>query len=169
MTKLSLNRLIYSIYIWSTVFVWTGVIWWLSSIPKLTLVETDAEMAIRVVMQMLEFGFLFLLTYRALLTTFKFRVERLAFWRSKKEESEDMQFVFIVETLLLIIAILLCVIYGGVDEYHQTFVDGRDGSIRDLLLDTIGILVIALVTYSVPVITEIELFTLRKIKGNKKK
>lgn len=168
MSKVTLNRIIYIIYIWFTVVLWAGVIWWISSIPRLSLVETDWETIGRVISHMLAFGFLFLLTYRALLTTFKFRIERLAFWRSKKEESEDSQFVFIVETLLLIIAILMCVLYGVVDEYHQGFVEGREGTLRDLLLDVIGVLVFALVTYSVPVITEIEVFTIRKLKGNKK-
>ena len=31
------------------------------------------------------------------------------------------------------------------DEYHQLFVDGRDGSIKDVLIDIIGIVVILII------------------------
>lgn len=32
-----------------------------------------------------------------------------------------------------------------VDEYHQLFVDGRDGSMRDVLIDSIGIIIVLIV------------------------
>ena len=163
MSKSSLNRTIYVIYIWATVLLWMGFIWWLSSVPKLSLTENQAEPLLRSVGQLLAFGFLFLLVYRGLLTTFKFKVERLAFWRSRKEESEDTEFVFIVETLLLIIAVLFSVVYAIVDEYHQSFTATDLASARDVILDTIGILIFALVTYSLPVIAETEVFALRKL------
>lgn len=40
--------------------------------------------------------------------------------------------------LSVVITIILIVMLAGFDEYHQTFVDGRTGSIRDVLIDTIG-------------------------------
>ncbi|MBN1915555.1 VanZ family protein [Candidatus Dojkabacteria bacterium] len=140
-----------------------GFIWWLSSIPRLSLTGNDTEPLLRAGGQLLAFGFLFLLIYRALLTSFKFRVERLAFWRTRKEKSEDTEFVFIVETLLLFIAVLLSILYAIVDEYHQSFVDKSMASARDVLLDTIGILTIALITYSLPIIAETEVFAVRKL------
>ena len=36
------------------------------------------------------------------------------------------------------IAVLITIIYGISDEYHQTFVGGREASIYDLLFDLIG-------------------------------
>lgn len=40
--------------------------------------------------------------------------------------------------LSVIITIVLIIAAAGFDEYHQTFVDGRNGEIRDVLIDTIG-------------------------------
>ena len=37
-------------------------------------------------------------------------------------------------------AIILCVLYSCTDEFHQLFINGRSGSFRDVLIDTIGIL-----------------------------
>lgn len=41
----------------------------------------------------------------------------------------------------LIITILLCFIFAMTDEYHQTFVDGRTGQFKDVLIDTTGAIV----------------------------
>ena len=37
-----------------------------------------------------------------------------------------------------IITIVLIIVAAGFDEYHQTFVDGRSGEVKDVLIDTIG-------------------------------
>ncbi len=43
------------------------------------------------------------------------------------------------KTLLsVIITIILIIVAASFDEIHQTFVDGRVGSIKDVLIDTIG-------------------------------
>ncbi len=36
---------------------------------------------------------------------------------------------------------LICVLYAMLDEYHQTFVSGRAGSPKDVMIDSIGIIV----------------------------
>ena len=41
---------------------------------------------------------------------------------------------------LMILAFLICIAYAAGDEYHQTFISGRDGSFRDVGIDGIGIL-----------------------------
>ena len=38
-------------------------------------------------------------------------------------------------------AIGLSILYSCTDEFHQLFINGRSGSIRDVLIDTIGILI----------------------------
>ena len=38
-------------------------------------------------------------------------------------------------------AIGLSILYSCTDEFHQLFINGRSGSIRDILIDTIGILI----------------------------
>ena len=37
-----------------------------------------------------------------------------------------------------IITIVLVILAAGFDEYHQTFVDGRTGAVKDVLIDTAG-------------------------------
>lgn len=37
-----------------------------------------------------------------------------------------------------IITIVLILVAAGFDEYHQTFVDGRTGAVKDVLIDTAG-------------------------------
>lgn len=46
-----------------------------------------------------------------------------------------------------IIAFGLCIAYAMTDEYHQSFVQGRTGTIRDVLYDTIGMFFAWLVKY----------------------
>lgn len=41
---------------------------------------------------------------------------------------------------LYLVSILLCIIYSMLDEFHQTFINGRSGEIQDILIDTIGII-----------------------------
>lgn len=38
----------------------------------------------------------------------------------------------------LLIPFAICVIYAVTDEFHQVFVDGRSGEIRDVIIDTSG-------------------------------
>ena len=39
-----------------------------------------------------------------------------------------------------LVAAVIAVAYAITDEYHQSFVDGRVGSVRDVLIDTAGVL-----------------------------
>lgn len=39
------------------------------------------------------------------------------------------------------IALIVSILYAATDEYHQTFVEGRSGSIRDVGIDSIGVLI----------------------------
>lgn len=36
------------------------------------------------------------------------------------------------------LSILICILYASLDEIHQLFVQGRDGKIFDVLIDTLG-------------------------------
>ncbi|MBQ8234474.1 MAG: VanZ family protein [Bacilli bacterium] len=42
---------------------------------------------------------------------------------------------------VLILSILLCILYATTDEIHQIFINGRDGNIKDVLVDSIGIII----------------------------
>lgn len=41
---------------------------------------------------------------------------------------------------LTVISFLICVLYAASDEFHQTFVLGRSGQLRDVVIDSIGIM-----------------------------
>ena len=42
---------------------------------------------------------------------------------------------------LILISLLVCLLYSISDEFHQLFIDGRSGEIRDIIIDTIGSLI----------------------------
>ena len=39
---------------------------------------------------------------------------------------------------LILISLLICLLYSISDEFHQLFIVGRSGEIRDILIDTVG-------------------------------
>ncbi|WP_020615402.1 VanZ family protein [Paenibacillus daejeonensis] len=57
--------------------------------------------------------------------------------------------------------VLLCVLYGVSDEYHQSFVDGRTPDAKDVRNDGIGAL-LAMLTLSIPYIKR----KWRRLAGN---
>jgi VanZ family protein len=64
---------------------------------------------------LIEYGFLFVLLYRALKGTVKRELFHLALF-----------------------AFVLTVLYAASDEYHQTFITGRTGTLRDIIIDSFG-------------------------------
>ena len=40
----------------------------------------------------------------------------------------------------VLITIVVIIIAASLDEFHQTFVSGRDGNIKDVFIDTLGAL-----------------------------
>ena len=56
-----------------------------------------------------------------------------------------------VTRLNIAIAAVIAVLYAASDEYHQTFVPGRAGTIVDVLIDSVGVAIaIALLRYHRP-------------------
>lgn len=47
--------------------------------------------------------------------------------------------------MYIVISLWLSLLTAVVDEYHQLFVDGRDGSIVDVLIDCIGIVIVLVI------------------------
>lgn len=43
--------------------------------------------------------------------------------------------------ITVIVAVAICVLFAATDEFHQTFVSGRNGQIIDVLIDTAGAIV----------------------------
>ena len=39
---------------------------------------------------------------------------------------------------MILISLIICFLYSASDEFHQLFISGRSGEIRDVIIDTIG-------------------------------
>jgi len=50
--------------------------------------------------------------------------------------------------LLAVLAVVFCSVYGGSDEWHQSFVQGRDASVYDWLADTLGALLLSILFWN---------------------
>lgn len=112
MTKLK-NLIIY----WSPPLIWMAIIFYFSSRPRFDITEKFIfDFVIFKMVHMIEYGWLFFLLFRGLYKT-----------------------TTIPLTKQFISAFILAIIYAATDEYHQTLVATREGTIRDVVIDTAGI------------------------------
>lgn len=110
------------IFYWGPVFLCAGVIFYFSSIPHLRSGLGIWDFILRKCAHMTEYALLVGLTLRAM----------KAFYPSKS----DLK--------LLLWSITLCLLYACSDEFHQSFVAGRAGSVVDILVDFSGMLIFTL-------------------------
>ncbi len=100
---------------WLPPLVWAGLIFFLSSRSA---IETSAiywqDFILKKTAHMVEYGIFAILLYRAL---------RMAGVEKKKAG---------------ILAIAGAIVYGSTDEFHQSFIPGREPRVRDVVFDTIG-------------------------------
>jgi VanZ family protein len=99
--------------LWLPVAAWCALIFGLSSIPDLSS-GLKHDFTLRKLAHVTEYAVLFFLWIRAHRPTFG--PARAALWTA-----------------------LFCAAYAMSDEYHQTFVQGRGGTARDVLIDSLGI------------------------------
>ena len=69
---------------------------------------------------------------------------------------------------LTLIAGVFCVAFACLDEYHQTFVSGRVGTIRDVFIDSIGILAGIIAVRIVGFIGRKTLFSFLSLEDNRR-
>lgn len=150
------KKALFILYNWFTTLIWIVVLFWFSSQEDLQIGSDEDSLFVERITYFLGFSFLFLLIYRSLINTFRLTVEKLAFTRSKEEAKEDREFVLIVETLLLSNAILLSVFIAVANNLYLETISGREVDIYLFLINSLGILVFALITYSWPVLSIIE-------------
>jgi len=105
---------------WILVFIWAGFIFFLSSQPFLKSgLPNQWDFVLRKIAHITEYAILAWLLIRAL----------------KGYQLTNRQ--------ILISAISLSILYAISDEYHQTFILGREGALRDVLIDSSGVFLIA--------------------------
>ncbi len=108
---------------WLPPVLWMSVIFFLSAQPSLPhYPDTVLDTILKKAAHMVEYGILAILLWRAL-SRGRGTLRRAA----------------------LVIAFLVSVLYAASDEYHQTFVPGRNGTPVDVGIDVVGALVALLV------------------------
>ena len=96
------------------VFLWAAMIFFLSSIPEENLPNVPIPHIGKIV-HFVEYSILGMLSFRA--------------FRHSNPKTGRMKQIIIVVILIMLFAIS--------DEWHQTFVPGRDGNVADVIFDTI--------------------------------
>ena len=98
---------------------WAFLIFYFSSIPNLKSGFADVwDLILRKAAHILEFAILAVLLLRVGL---------------RKEKEFNKKLVYGV-------ALVFGILYAVIDEYHQTFVIGREGVLTDVLIDSLGIM-----------------------------
>lgn len=106
---------------WLPAIFWMGLIFFLSSLPRVTVFRQPLIMfLITKTGHLLEYGILFILVYRANRVTFSLSFSKTIF----------LSFIFTL-------------IYAISDEIHQLYVPTREGTIRDVFIDGLGAFVVA--------------------------
>ncbi|MCQ2515944.1 MAG: VanZ family protein [Saccharofermentans sp.] len=151
---IDINSLIGSIICWLITCAWIILIFFLSSenatessarsLEVLHYLEQIFgknilnELMLRKITHVLEFSFLTLISFLAV--RFTNNVSTLTSYAEspvKIIKSDNEMYIAISMWLSFLVAVL--------DEYHQLFVDGRSGSILDVAIDGIGIIVVLII------------------------
>ncbi len=121
------KKIVRQLSAWLPVALWAALIFHFSSgnIPVASAVYWQ-DFAVKKTGHVLLFGVLALLFYRS------FRINEI----NRKRAA--------------ILAIVLATFYGGTDEYHQMFTQGRESRVRDVFIDGFGASVVVFFLYYVP-------------------
>lgn len=130
-----MKRAAFLIYAWGSTFLFALLIYWLASIPNLRAGDNLSDDVLKVLFRMTMYAILFILLFRSIIITLKSSVERLAHFRSRNEQSEDEEFVLIIETLVVIVCIVSTVLFAFFEEHLQFYVWGRNGTETFLVED----------------------------------
>ena len=113
------NKITFIAKYWLPPLLWAVVIFLFSSHPTKGVSEIHwQDFIVKKTAHLIEYGFLAILIYRGLINS---KVKNLHAG---------------------IAAILVSFIYGATDEIHQMFTPGRESTIRDVIFDTIGAVIV---------------------------
>lgn len=144
------------IYSWVTAALWFLLIWIISSVANLDVNMTNTKYYFTSFGYELLYAIQFILIFRAILITIKLKVERLMYWKSKREKSEDIEFAKLVERLVILLSLAISLILAMIDEYHQSFVPGRVANAADVIVSFTGSIIALVLVMIVPITAEIE-------------
>jgi len=109
-------------YLWFRVIFWCGVIALLSSLPSYTGKEANFE-TLRGILDFMSRKLAHLFEY-AVLTIYLFRAVEKSWAKSFRWHT--------------LISFAFSILFAMSDEWHQTFVLGRSGSMMDVFVDSVG-------------------------------
>jgi VanZ family protein len=112
--------------LWLPVFIWCGIIFYLSSISNLQSEWGFWDLILRKLAHITEYLILTFLLYRAFKRSFDLSASSLIFWPS-----------------------VLSFLYAISDEIHQRFVPTRSGNLEDILIDAAGIVLFYIILKNV--------------------
>ncbi len=112
------SSLLRGLSLWAPPLVLMAVIFALSAQPDLSSGLGTADLILRKIAHMAEYGLLVFLWWRALRTR---TAERIA----------------------IAAAFAIALVYAATDEYHQSFVEGRHGTPVDVVVDAVGMAAVA--------------------------
>ena len=101
---------------WLPPVLWMVAIFYFSSQPHFSLTaENTLDFIVFKILHMIEYGLLYFLLFRGLCKTSSYTVSTMLF-----------------------LAFFIGALYALSDEYHQSFVPTREGKIRDVIIDILG-------------------------------
>lgn len=104
---------------WFLVFIWAGIIFFLSHQPDLkSSFPSEYDFILRKLAHISEYAVLTFLLIRAF-SQYQLSTKKILFF-----------------------SIILAVLYAFSDEYHQSFISKRTGAFQDILIDSIGIFLV---------------------------
>lgn len=113
--------------LWLPPILWMGIIFFLSSRPTIKTTEIYwQDFIIKKTAHFVEYAVLSFLYLRAFLGS-----------KTLKKKS-------------FLLAFLISLVYAASDEYHQSFIPGREPRIRDVIIDSMGALFAIYMVYSKP-------------------
>lgn len=116
---------------WFPVIFWASMIFYFSNKPRMESGLEDLpsgmlfDFILRKSVHIIEYGVLTLLLYRAIKGTFRLN-----------------------NNLILIYPTAAAFLYAVSDEYHQSFIPGRNACFRDVLVDSLGIFIFNIIVLS---------------------
>ena len=122
MSSQKINNIIKS---WLPVFICCAIIYHFSSVPNLKSdLPNQWDFVLRKIAHITEYGILTIFLFRAYSKNNVFTIKK------------SISF-----------AIMFALTYAFTDEYHQTFVFGRQGSLNDVFIDSLGIFFTSFLIY----------------------
>lgn len=113
-----MSRLLKWIFFWLPPIIWMNLIFLLSSKTRIGVSEVQLfNFIIFKTLHIIEYAILYLLLFRGFYLSI-----------NKKPTSKTYVMAFVI-----------AVLYASSDEIHQAFIPTREGTIRDIFIDTIGI------------------------------